>query len=202
VAGLCLIYDHMDGSDPMTLLHLPADGRAANPWRNGGGVTREVAIDGGRDDFRWRISIADVAADGPFSVFEDCGRVIALLRGAGMVLTVDGVPYAVDRPFVPFRFEGDAATDCRLVAGPVTDFNVIHAHDQPATVEIIQSVRPVALGPTGRAVVVALEEFTWVRTTSASVHLESFDAVDIRDEPDPVIDGGVVAVVRVDHPTV
>ncbi|MFD7452139.1 HutD family protein [Kitasatospora sp. NPDC059827] len=107
---------------------LRASERPATPWLNGGGVTREVAgspAGAGMADFDWRVSLADVASAGPFSPFPGIDRVITLVEGAGMALTVDGVEQLVDAPFRPFAFPGDAATDCRLLGGPVVDFNVM-----------------------------------------------------------------------------
>ena len=72
---------------------LPAADRVPVPWKNGGGVTREVAAfpDGaGFDDFLWRISMAEVRADGPFSVFPGVDRVLAVLEGR-LRLAVEGL---------------------------------------------------------------------------------------------------------------
>jgi uncharacterized protein len=107
---------------------LRASERPATPWLNGGGVTREVAgspAGAGLDAFDWRVSIADVATAGPFSPFPGIDRAITLVEGPGMTLTVDGTEHRVDTPFRPLAFPGDAATDCRLLAGPVVDFNVM-----------------------------------------------------------------------------
>ncbi len=107
---------------------LPAAERPATAWRNGGGVTREVAgypAGSGLDDFAWRVSLADVGSAGPFSAFPGVDRVITLVEGPGMALTVDGVEHVVDAPLCPFAFPGDAATDCRLLGGPLVDFNVM-----------------------------------------------------------------------------
>ncbi|MER7772673.1 HutD family protein [Kitasatospora sp. NPDC096140] len=107
---------------------LRAGERPATAWLNGGGVTREVAgfpVGAGLDRFDWRVSLADVASAGPFSPFPGIDRVITLVEGAGMALTVDGVEQLVDTPYRPFPFSGDAATDCRLLSGPVVDFNVM-----------------------------------------------------------------------------
>ncbi|MFB6891274.1 HutD family protein [Kitasatospora sp. NPDC056327] len=107
---------------------LRAADRPATAWRNGGGVTREIAgrpAGAGLDDFRWRVSLADVAAAGPFSAFPGVDRVITLVEGPGMALTVDGTEHVVDVPLRPFAFSGDAATDCRLLGGPLVDFNVM-----------------------------------------------------------------------------
>jgi uncharacterized protein len=195
------LSDHLSSLRPhgwffaMPLEHLPAAARAATPWRNGGGVTREVAIEpDAKRGFRWRISIAEVTADGPFSTFTGCGRVLTVLRGAGLELRVDGVAHTIARPYEPFDFDGAAATECRLIDGPVLDINLIRADDQAATVEIGR--RAQSLGPIVRAVVVALEDHAWVRTSDTRLRLDLLDAVDIRDEPAVSIDGGVFLVVR------
>ncbi|WP_199834854.1 HutD family protein [Streptomyces sp. NRRL WC-3618] len=103
------------------------------PWKNGGGMTREVAsgaVQGPlapaepEDGFDWRVSVADVDAGGPFSSFPGIDRVITLVEGEGMVLTVDGTPHSVS-PLSPFAFSGEATTDCRLEAGAVRDMNVM-----------------------------------------------------------------------------
>ncbi len=112
----------------MTVRVLRAADRAATPWLNGGGVTREVAgapAGSGLADFDWRVSLADVARGGPFSVFPGVDRVITLVDGAGMALTVSGTEQLVARPYRPFAFPGDAETGCRLLGGPVVDFNVM-----------------------------------------------------------------------------
>ncbi|MFD6433806.1 HutD family protein [Streptomyces venezuelae] len=91
----------------------------AVPWKNGGGTTREVAEGTG-----WRVSVADVAGDGPFSHFPDTDRVITPVEGEGMLLTVSGTGRRVAR-LTPFAFPGDAPTDCHLPAGPVRNLNVM-----------------------------------------------------------------------------
>ncbi|MEZ0067569.1 environmental stress-induced protein Ves [Streptacidiphilus sp. MAP12-20] len=107
---------------------LRAADRVASPWKNGGGVTREVASSpsgGGTSDFDWRISLADVASGGPFSSFPGVDRVITVVEGEGMALTVDGVETVIAERYRPFAFSGDATTDCRLLGGALVDFNVM-----------------------------------------------------------------------------
>ncbi|WP_328752922.1 HutD family protein [Streptomyces sp. NBC_00285] len=103
------------------------------PWKNHGGTTREVAAGTVHaplastepaDGFDWRVSVADVDARGPFSAFPGIDRVITLVEGEGMVLTVDGTPHPVG-PLSPFAFSGDAVTDCQLEAGAVRNMNVM-----------------------------------------------------------------------------
>lgn len=107
---------------------LPAADRVPVPWKNGGGVTREVAAfpeGAGFDDFLWRVSMAEVRADGPFSVFPGVDRVLAVLEGR-LRLEVEGLPpfeLSADRP--PAVFPGDAPTRGAVLRGPVLDLNVM-----------------------------------------------------------------------------
>jgi environmental stress-induced protein Ves len=108
----------------------PADHRIM-PWKNGLGVTREIAIDppgASMSDagFRWRLSIATVDQSGPFSSFPGIDRTIMVIDGKGMELTVAGqAAQRLDRCFVPFSFPGDAKTECELIDGPIRDFNLM-----------------------------------------------------------------------------
>ncbi|MBO1418391.1 HutD family protein [Streptomyces sp. FH025] len=139
---------------------LRASERPATPWLNGGGVTREVTgfpSGAGLDGFDWRVSLADVATAGPFSSFPGVDRVITLVEGAGMALSVDGAEQLVDAPFRPFAFPGDAATDCRLLGGPVVDFNVMTRRGRvEATVEPVSTPRRVEVPPEATVLLVCL----------------------------------------------
>ena len=98
------------------------------PWKNGGGRTTEIAMHppgAALDAFLWRVSIADVASDGPFSRFPGVERTIVLLDGAGMWLRSRGRERELRTPFEPYRFSGDDTVDCTLIAGPVRDFNAM-----------------------------------------------------------------------------
>lgn len=99
------------------------------PWKNGGGSTIEVAVapeGAGLDDFDWRISMAVVAADGPFSVFPGIDRTLAILDGNG--LDLHGLPRGavrLQRASAPFAFPADVAVSATLVEGQITDLNVM-----------------------------------------------------------------------------
>ncbi|ACC70993.1 HutD family protein [Paraburkholderia phymatum] len=101
----------------------------ASPWKNGGGVTREVAVfpeGAALDTFVWRVSVADVAQAGPFSRFADIDRTLVLLSGAGMLLDeAGGATHALREPLAIARFEGETAVDARLVDGATRDFNLM-----------------------------------------------------------------------------
>ena len=102
----------------------------AVPWKNGGGVTREIVCQppgAGMDSFDWRVSIAHIASDGPFSAFPGIDRVITLLSGGGVHLSsADGqVNHRLGSPLAPFAFAGEAAIHARLLEGDCHDFNVM-----------------------------------------------------------------------------
>lgn len=97
-------------------------------WKNGAGLTREIAFGGASvADFDWRISVAEVARDAPFSAFPGVDRCIALLNGAGMRLRANdgGIDHRLTTPLTPFEFPGDVALTATLIAGPCSDFNVM-----------------------------------------------------------------------------
>jgi environmental stress-induced protein Ves len=115
------------GARAVTLLR--AADLVASPWKNGGGVTREIAAfpaGADLDTFLWRVSVADVAAAGPFSRFAGIDRTLVLLSGAGMLLDeAGGVTHALTKPLDAAHFNGEAAIDARLVDGATRDFNLM-----------------------------------------------------------------------------
>ncbi|RZT41248.1 HutD/Ves family protein [Cupriavidus agavae] len=103
---------------------------AATPWKNGGGTTREIAVwppGAGMDAFAWRVSVADIATDGPFSAFPGIDRQIVLLDGAGVHLQAhdDSFCHKLLKVGEPFAFSGDTAVHATLVDGATRDFNVM-----------------------------------------------------------------------------
>jgi len=125
----------------------------ATPWKNGGGVTRELAAfppHSNLADFIWRVSVADVHADGAFSTFPGIDRQIALLEGAGLTLRFDepadthldervgeyanayanaGREQALLEIGVPFAFPGEAHVHAVLTDGATRDFNLMVRRD-------------------------------------------------------------------------
>ncbi|WP_066732037.1 HutD family protein [Cupriavidus sp. D384] len=114
----------------MAVTRFSLDAIAPTPWKNGGGTTREIAAwppGAGMDTFDWRISVADIAADGPFSAFPGIDRQIVLIDGAGVHLQAhdDSFCHKLVRVGEPFAFSGDTAIHAALVDGPTRDFNVM-----------------------------------------------------------------------------
>ncbi|MCJ9749718.1 HutD family protein [Neorhizobium sp. BETTINA12A] len=120
------------------------------PWKNGGGETVEIAVfpaGASIGDFDWRISMAIVASDGPFSVFPDMDRTLSILSGAGMELTIDGgEPLIFDLDSEPFPFPADKPASARLANGIVTDLNVMTRRGRFSH-RVIRQPTPVSLPP-------------------------------------------------------
>jgi uncharacterized protein len=106
----------------------PAEYRAM-PWKNGGGVTTEICVSPPLGAFDWRVSIATVNADGPFSTFAGYERHIMTLSGEGMVLDIGGRGKFALKPLRPFSFSGDAQVHGSLLNGTVLDFNLMVRRD-------------------------------------------------------------------------
>lgn len=110
----------------------PADYRDM-PWKNGGGTTCELYREAHPADparFALRLSIARVEQGGPFSAFPGIDRCLLLLDGDGLALRfADGPETRLDRLLQPIEFAGETAVACRLLGGPVRDFNLMVARD-------------------------------------------------------------------------
>ncbi len=108
---------------------LRAADRIAVPWKNGGGITREIVASPpgvGMEDFGWRVSLADVAAGGPFSTFPGVDRVLTVIEGSGLSLSIDGRPAVVlEAGSPPLAFPGDSRCEAGLRDGPIRDLNVM-----------------------------------------------------------------------------
>ena len=106
---------------------LRADDIPPTAWKNGGGATRELLrLPAGTDDWRVRLSVADIAADGPFSPFPGVTRHFAVLSGAGVQLAWPGGRRTEHRIADPaLVFDGAMAPECRLLGGPTRDLNLM-----------------------------------------------------------------------------
>ncbi|MGW2561582.1 HutD/Ves family protein [Streptomyces sp. NPDC001514] len=156
-----------------------ADSRAV-AWKNGGGVTREIAASpegAGMSDFVWRVSLAEVAADGPFSAFPGADRTLTLAEGAGMDLDVAGVRRVVDARYAPQQFPGDVPTDCRLLDGPVVNFNVMYRRDRTrADTAVVRGALTLTAAPDETLLLVALQGEAELDAGTESVALDRYDA--------------------------
>jgi environmental stress-induced protein Ves len=101
----------------------------AMPWKNGGGATYEIVVypeGAGIDTFEWRLSMADVKTDGPFSLFPGIDRSLGIVTGNGLTLRIAGrgdIEVRLGAPSPLFR--ADVETSGDLVEGPVLDLNMM-----------------------------------------------------------------------------
>ncbi len=115
---------------PMTRHRFDLQDLPATPWKNGGGLTREVLWHPAGADlngFDWRVSVAQIDTDGPFSAFPGVDRVITLIKGAGVLLRSEcgQVQHRLGAPLSPFAFSGDLAIQGHLLDGACQVFNVL-----------------------------------------------------------------------------
>jgi uncharacterized protein len=105
----------------------PADYRHM-PWKNGGGVTIEIAASppgSSLDSFDWRVSMATVVEAGAFSTFPGVDRTLCVLQGNGIRLDVDGKSTTLTQSSAPFAFAADAKIAGTPLNGAITDLNVM-----------------------------------------------------------------------------
>ncbi|MFL9927624.1 HutD family protein [Herbaspirillum lusitanum] len=96
---------------------ISVDALPAQLWRNGAGLTRLIASGAAGqqlipgqphlDEADWRISLADIQSDGPFSTFPGVDR-HAVLLGRGAVRLSGPIGGAHALPLTPIAFPGEA----------------------------------------------------------------------------------------------
>ena len=160
---------------------------AAQPWKNGEGVTREIAAfpkGADFDDFGWRLSIADVASDGPFSRFEGVDRTLVLIGGKGVDLIIDDQTHALRQVGGMARFDGASQTSSMLISGPVQDFNIMTRRSRYSHQAALRgaSSSPIdSLGwqndSSGKAILLFLLEDQTVTCGGETVECNRFDTV-------------------------
>lgn len=174
----------------MTFRIVRAERHRPVAWKNGLGVTREIAVApagcGVGDRFDWRLSIATIERDCDFSAFPGYDRTIQVIDGAGMVLAVGGqAPRRLDRLFEPFLFSGDAAAHCTLIDGPIHDLNLMVERTGFAARTTIHrlAATPVAgNGEAGLAIVICLAgAATLEPAMGPSAQLERWDTAIVDD---------------------
>jgi environmental stress-induced protein Ves len=112
-------------NDPEPLLVYAPD-QPQQPWRNGGGQTRELLLwPSDPNAWRVRVSLARIERNGPFSAFPGVERWFTVLEGAGVILSVDSKPLKLDSSSAPYSFDGGSPPKCTLVNGPTSDLNLM-----------------------------------------------------------------------------
>lgn len=196
---------------------------APSRWRNGGGSTVEIACGthAGADrpaaeDWDWRLSIAEVDRAGDLSAFEGMDRVLTVIDGELLVLTVEGREHGLER-YRPLRFDGGAPASAVLPTGPIRDLNLITRRGACAgyvTILELSKKRALPLGPgqlgvllQGDAVAApgggATGEARGDSADDGAAPLARYDTV-VGGDPAPTVSGrgflAVVSVVEAEQP--
>ncbi|WP_312676474.1 HutD family protein [Microbacterium sp.] len=118
----------------------------AETWRNGRGARRVLL-----HTPEWRISLAEIDGEMPFSVFPGLDRLLAPITDPGLTLRIDGVPVEVAaREAV--RFCGEDAVVGDASAQPVTVVNVMSTRSAARVGHAIET-GPLGDGPADAAVI-------------------------------------------------
>lgn len=126
----------------------------AMPWRNGRGVTLEIAREPAiGEEFAWRLSLADIDTDGEFSAYPGYRRALVLVAGNSLHLRFRGRGNRLlDPSSRGARFEGEWQTHCAIPEGRCTDLSLIVRKGLAAPAAVVRAPKILSLRSTGRAV--------------------------------------------------
>jgi len=166
------------------------------PWANGRGTSYEIASDrSDAGEWTWRLAMAPVNEDGPFSRIECVNRFLAVVEGAGMLLSVDRKKLQC-KPMQVVRFRGDAITEAVLTDGPITDINLMirrkEAEGEMAVVSDSGLLNEASI-------IVALGGSAQVKCGDSTIELERHDSILECDTETSSLISGTVCVVSVNR---
>jgi hypothetical protein len=162
------------------------------PWANGRGTSYEIASDrNDAEEWTWRLAMAPVNEDGPFSRIECVNRFLAVVEGNGMLLSVDRKKLQC-RPMQVVRFRGDAITDATLTDGPITDVNLmIRRKEADGEMAIVSEAGLLR----GASIVVAIGGSAQMQCGDSTIELEPHDSMlDCDDETVSLVSGAVCVI--------
>ena len=163
---------------------LRAADRLDQPWRNGGGRTREIIAAPASDtagDFDWRVSMADVDVAGPFSSFPGIDRTLMVLDGRLELSFAHPASLHVLTPgTAALDFPGEVAVIGRPQDGPVIDLNLmVRRGSFHGSIGQQPAGRVLAAAEERAALLLIALQTTTVETGGARNTLHRFDAVHV-----------------------
>ena len=164
------------------------------PWANGRGTSYEIASDRTEaGEWTWRLAMAPVNEDGPFSRMECVNRSLAVVDGAGMLLSVDRKKLQC-LPMQVVRFRGDAITEATLTDGPIMDINLmVRRKEADGEMAIVSNAGLL----NGASIVVALGGSAQVKCGDSTYDLERHDSLLECDAETVSLVSGSVCVISV-----
>ena len=164
------------------------------PWANGRGTSYEIASDRIESgEWTWRLAMAPVNEDGPFSRIECVNRSLAVVEGAGMLLSVDRKKLQC-LPMQVVRFRGDAITDATLTDGPIMDINLMMRRKEADGEMAIVSDTGLLCGA---SIVVAVGGSAQATCGDSTIELDRHDSILECDGETVSLVSGTVCVVSV-----
>lgn len=172
---------------------IPFASLRAMPWKNGGGSTTEIIIsppNAALDTFDWRISMATIAGDGPFSIFPGIDRTLSLVSGQGVDLQMEGP--AGEKPVVALRaanpalgFPGEWRIHATLPGGVTQDFNVMTRRStvRHEFARLSDCSRYARKAPVTLLFLVSAAPVQW-RSATATFSLQQYDTVLLQENDD------------------
>lgn len=169
---------------------LRRDNQVVMPWRNGTGVTKELASGVVDEELVWRVSIARIDEPGAFSRWPGMHRSLTLLTGDQVVLTVAGNEHAVLRGQT-IEFSGDVVVACALPGGPVEVLNLMTRRGEPLLEQHVHDLRDGPLEVAADDLAVLVEGDATVRPAAGRDVLEmaTLDALLPVSGPTRVVEG-------------
>ena len=144
------------------------------PWANGRGTSYEIASDRNElGEWTWRLAMAPVNENGPFSRIECVNRSLAVVDGAGMLLSVDRKKLQC-LPMQVVRFRGDAITEATLKDGPIMDINLMVRRKEADGEMVIISEAGLLFGA---SIVVAVGGSAQVKCGDSTIDLARHDSI-------------------------
>ena len=164
------------------------------PWANGRGTSYEIASDRIESgEWTWRLAMAPVNEDGPFSRIECVNRSLAVVEGTGMLLSVDRKKLQC-LPMQVVRFRGDAITEATLTDGPIMDINLmVRRKEADGEIAVVSDAGVLE----GASIVVAVGGSAQVKCGDLTIDLERHDSILECDAETVSLISGTVCVVSV-----
>ena len=164
------------------------------PWANGRGTSYEIASDRNElGEWTWRLAMAPVNENGPFSRIECVNRSLAVVDGAGMLLSVDRKKLQC-LPMQVVRFRGDAITEATLTDGPIMDINLMVRRKEADGEMVIISEAGLLFGA---SIVVAVGGSAQVKCGDSTIDLARHDSILECDADAVSLVSGSVCVISV-----
>lgn len=166
------------------------------PWANGRGTSFEIASDRNEaGEWSWRLAMAPVNEDGPFSRIECVNRSLAVVEGAGMLLSVDRKKLQC-LPMQVVQFRGDAITEATLTDGPIMDINLmVRRKEADGEMAIVSDAGLL----NSASIVVAVGGSAQVKSGELTIDLECHDSILECDADTVSLVSGTVCVVSLKH---